>query len=59
MLHDFEEINAILNEMAEREIVEPMAEPIDAMDCHPLEWAEVVGIVDEIFDEIYPEAERA
>lgn len=59
MLHDFEEINAILNEMAEREIVEPMAEPIDEADCHPLDWAEVVGVVDEIFDEIYPEAERA
>jgi hypothetical protein len=34
-----------------------MAEPIDFEDCHPLDWAEVVGIADEIFDDMYPEAE--
>jgi hypothetical protein len=59
MLYDFEEINAILNEMAGREIVAPMVEPIDEAGCHPLDWAEVVGIADDIFNEIYPEAERA
>jgi len=32
------------------------AEPIDEADCHPLDWAEVVGITDEVFDEIYPGA---
>lgn len=51
------DLNAILADLADREMVEPMAEPIDASDCHPMDWAEVVGIADEIFDEIYPEAE--
>lgn len=56
MLNDFEEVNRILAELAENDIVEPMAEPIDESDCHPMDWAEVVGIADEVFDEIYPEA---
>lgn len=56
MLNDFEEVNRILAELAENDIVEPMAEPIDASDCHPMDWAEVVGIANEVFDEIYPEA---
>ena len=56
-MFDFEEVNAILAELAEKNIVEPLAEPIDASDCHPLDWAEVVGISDEIFDEMYPDAE--
>ena len=56
-MYDFEDVNAILNEMADAGIVEPMAEPIDENDCHPLDWAEVVGVLDEMFDEIYPDAE--
>lgn len=55
-MYDFEDVNAILADLAEKNIVEHMAEPIDEPDCHPLDWAEVVGIADEIFDEIYPEA---
>lgn len=47
-----EEINALLNEVVESGVIEP----IDESDCHPLDWAEVVGITDEIFDEVYPEA---
>ena len=53
-MYDFEDINRILDELAEQGIVEPMVEPIDEQTCHPLDWAEVVGIQDEIFDEIYP-----
>jgi hypothetical protein len=30
-----------------------MVEPIDENDCHPLDWAEVVGCADDIFDEVY------
>jgi hypothetical protein len=56
IFEDTDTINAILAELADREIVEPMAEPIDETDCHPLDWAEVVGITDEVFDEIYPGA---
>ena len=50
-------INAILAELAEREILEPSAEPIDSDDCHPLDVAFVMGIENEIFDEMYPEAD--
>lgn len=56
ILEDTDTINAILADLANREIVEPMAEPIDQTDSHPMDWAEVVGIADELFDEIYPEA---
>ena len=55
IFEDTDAINAFLSELADREIVEPMAEPIDESDCHPLDWAEVVGIADEVFEEIYPE----
>jgi hypothetical protein len=51
MLNDFEDVNWILDELAEQGIVEP----IDENDCHPLDWASVVGV--DIFDEVYPEAD--
>lgn len=57
MIHDFEEINDILADLAANDIVEPFAEPIDCNDCHPLDAAFVMGIENEIFDEIYPDAE--
>jgi hypothetical protein len=57
MLHDFEEINDILADLAANDIVEPIAEPIDCDDCHPLDAAFVMGIEDEVFGEMYPEAE--
>lgn len=56
-MYDFEDINRILEELAEQGIVEPMVEPIDEEDCHPLDWASVVDV--DIFDEIYPEADFA
>lgn len=56
IFEDTDTINAILADLAAQNIVEPMAEPIDESDCHPMDWAEVVGIANEMFDEIYPEA---
>ena len=50
-MYDFEEVNAILNQLADEGMVEPMVEPIDENDCHPLDWADVTGM----FDEMYPE----
>ena len=50
-MYDFEEVNAILAELADREIVEQPAEPIDASDCHPMDYADVTGL----WDEMYPE----
>ena len=52
-MYDFEDVNRVLAEMADAGIVEPMVEPIDENDCHPLDWAEVVGCADDIFEEIY------
>jgi hypothetical protein len=51
MLNDFDEINRILNEMAEDGILEPLAEPIDSNDCSPFDYAEVTGL----WEEMYPE----
>lgn len=56
MLNDFEDVNAILSQLADDGILEPMAEPCDCDDVHPLDWAEAVGLFDEIASEIYPEA---
>lgn len=55
MLNDFEIVNDILAQLADEGTIEPMAEPIDCADCHPMDWAEVTGLVDEVVDEIYPE----
>ena len=54
-MYDFEDVNQILSELADAGIVEPTIEPIDENDCHPLDWASVVGV--DIFDEVYPEAD--
>ncbi len=54
-MYDFEDVNRILAEMAANDSADPMVEPIDDPTCHPMDWAEVVGIADEIFDDIYPE----
>lgn len=56
-MNDFDNVNRILDEMAQDGIVEHMVEPIDENDCHPLDWATVTGLADEVFDEIYPYAE--
>ncbi len=50
MLNDFEDVNRILEELADAGIVEPMVEPIDdpSVQTDFYDWAEVVGISDEI-----------
>jgi hypothetical protein len=55
-MYDFEDVNQILAELADAGIVEPTIEPIDENDCHPLDWASVVGV--DIFDEVYPYADE-
>ena len=49
-MFDFEDVNRILNEMAEQGIVEPTVEPIDDPNIQTdfYDWADVVGISDEI-----------
>lgn len=49
MMNDFEDINMILNAMADEGMVEPMIEPIDdpSEEINFWDWADVVGIVEE------------
>ena len=56
MLNDFDAINDILNAMADEGILEPMVEPIDEDNVHPLDWAEVTGLIEEIVSTVYPDA---
>lgn len=51
MLNNFDDVNRILAELAEQGTLEPMAEPIDEPDCHPLDFADVTGLFDEMYDE--------
>lgn len=48
----YDDVNALLQTLEDGKMVEPIDDP----NCHPMDWAEVVGIADEMFDEIYPEA---
>jgi hypothetical protein len=50
MLNDFDDVNGILADLAEQGILEPMIEPIDDPDLeiNYWDWAEVVGIVDDV-----------
>jgi hypothetical protein len=49
MFHDFDEVNAVLNAMADEGMIEPMVEPIDDpnVEVNFWDWADVVGIVDD------------
>ena len=51
-MYDFEDVNRILAEMAEQDIVEPTVEPIDDpnVEVDFWDWAEVIGIVDEVME---------
>lgn len=52
-MYDFEDVERALAEDAERQRERHMVEPIDESDCHPLDYADVTGL----FDEMYPEPE--
>jgi hypothetical protein len=56
MLNDFDDVNRILDELSADGIIEPMAEPCDEEGVHPLDWADAVGLWDEIGDILYSEA---
>lgn len=56
MLHDFEEVNSILAELAADGTLEPMAEPCDETDVHPLDWADATGLWDDVVEMLYPGA---
>ena len=51
---NFDEINAILNDMAEAGIVEPIDDP--TVEVNFWDWADVVGAVDEFVPEEYTNA---
>jgi hypothetical protein len=45
MIHDFDEINDILNAMVDDGMVEPIDDPNVEVDFW--DWADIVGVVDE------------
>lgn len=47
---NFDDVNRILDELAEAEILEPMVEPIDDpnLEINYWDWADVIGVVDEL-----------
>lgn len=49
-MYDFDDVNRILAELAEQGTLEPLVEPIDDpnLDVNYWDWADVVGIVDEL-----------
>jgi len=51
---NFDEINAILNDMAEAGIVEPIGDP--SVEVNFWDWADVVGVIDEFVPEEYTNA---
>jgi len=56
MSYDF--ANDLLNDLAALGIVsDPMVEPCDEPDCHPLDAAFAMGLENEVFDEMYPDAD--
>lgn len=55
MLNHFDDVNDILAQLADEGTLEPLAEPIDCEDCHPMDWAEVTGLLEDISDNIYVE----
>lgn len=48
-MYSFEEINSILDQMAQEGTIEPMVEPIDdpAVEVDFWDWADIVGCVDD------------
>lgn len=48
-MYDFEDVNAILADLAANDAVEPMVEPIDdpSVEVNFWDWADVIGIVEE------------
>jgi hypothetical protein len=55
MLNDFDSVNRILAELAEQGTLEPMVEPIDDpnLEVNYWDWAEVIGVVDDLIPEEY------
>lgn len=50
-MYDFEAINLILDQLAQEGTIEPVVEPIDEVDTHPMDFADATGL----WDEMYPE----
>ena len=56
---NFDEVNYILNQMADESILEPMVEPIDdpSVEVNFWDWADVVGAIDDFVPEEYTNAQ--
>jgi hypothetical protein len=55
MFNDFDYPNDVLNDLAEQGILEHMVEPIDdpSLQVSYWDWAETIGIVDDLIPEEY------
>jgi hypothetical protein len=55
MFDTFDDVNDVLNTLAEQGIIEHMVEPIDdpSLEVNYWDWAETVGIVDDLIPEEY------
>lgn len=51
MLNDFDEVNGVLADLAEQGIIEPIDDP--SLEINYWDWAEVIGIVDNLIPEEY------
>lgn len=56
MIADLDAVNRVLAALADEGTLEPMVEPCDYDDVHPLDWATAVGLFEEVAEYIYPEA---
>ena len=55
MFDTFDDVNDVLNTLAELGIIERMVEPIDdpSLQTNYWDWAETIGIVDDLVPEEY------
>jgi hypothetical protein len=55
MFDAFDDVNDVLNTLAEQGIIERMVEPIDdpSLEVNYWDWAETVGVVDDLVPEEY------
>jgi hypothetical protein len=55
MFDAFDDVNDVLNTLAEQGIIERMVEPIDdpSLQTNYWDWAETIGIVDDLVPEEY------
>lgn len=52
-MYEYDDVERVLAEAAANQAEQHMVEPIDEPDCHPMDYADVTGL----WEEMYPEPE--